>query len=401
MSDQDDVLDLRIERLIATGAGLARSDGGVVFVEGALPGDRVRARVVRRAKRHVEAVVEEVLEPSPDRRAARCAHFGACGGCSLQHLAYPAQLAAKRNFVLDALRSIASIVPEFEVEVIGSPEYGWRSRAELQLEHAGGRTTFGAFRTRSHEVVALRECPVLVPELEAIVTAAAGGRTGIPGSARQAFLAAGDRTTAIELVDADGRTVDEPGSVVQRVDGFDLEFGARTFFQGNRALLPALVARATAPRAAKLGARGALAFDLYAGSGLFSLPLARSFDLVLAVEEDKAAVERLRANVAAAELTRVRAEVADVARWITRASRLGPEFILLDPPRAGAGPDVVDGIAAAKPREVRYVACDPATLARDLRRFQERNYLLRALSVLDIFPQTLHVESVATLLRAD
>lgn len=382
-----------IERLVASGAGLARVGGRVLFVAGAVPGDRVRARIVRTAKRHDEAVVEQMLEPSPDRREPRCAHFGACGGCALQHLAYPAQLQAKRAIALDALRSIGGIVPAFEVPVVGSPEYGWRARAEFQVASTGAARGPGCFRVRSHDLEAVRECPVLVPELESALKELAAGTRAIPEGARTIHLAAGDAATAVVCSDARGAVIGTDPEIAQRVAGFDLALGARGFFQANRALLPELVERATS------GARGALAFDLYAGSGLFSLPLARHFDLVMAVEEDAAAVERLRANALRAGRTGVQAHASDVARWLGLARRLGPDFVLLDPPRTGAGPEVVEALAASGAAEIRYVSCDPATLARDLRAFLLRGYELAGLAILDLFPQTLHVESIASLKR--
>ncbi|MCY2958553.1 MAG: class I SAM-dependent RNA methyltransferase [Planctomycetota bacterium] len=393
MGDTATTFEARIERLVASGAGLARVEGRVVFVAGAVPGDLVRARVVRSAKRHDEAVVEELLEPSPDRRVARCAHFGTCGGCALQHLAYPAQLAAKRALVLDALRSVAGVVPEFEVEVLGSPEYGWRARAEFQVASTGTKRGPGGFRVRSHEVEAVHECPVLVPELENALRELDGGARPIPEDARTIHLAAGDAKTAVVYSDEKGKVIGNELEIRQNVAGFDFTLGARGFFQANRALLPQLVERATA------GPHGSLAFDLYAGSGLFSLPLARRFDLVMAVEEDKAAAARLGVNARRAGRTGVQAHASEVSRWLGLARRLGPDFVLLDPPRAGAGPGVVDALVASGAAEIRYVSCDPATLARDLRGFLPRGYRLEGLVVLDLFPQTLHVEAIATLKR--
>lgn len=395
MNTPGHVVEATVERLVASGAGLARVDGRVLFVAGALPGDRVRARVVRAAKRHDEAVVEEMLAPSPDRRDARCAHFRTCGGCALQDLAYPAQLAAKRALALDALRSVAGIVPAFEVEVVGSPEYGWRARAEFQVARVDGQRAPAVHRARSHDLEPVRECPVLVPSLESALRDLVEGRRAIPSEARTLHLAAGDESAVVVAADAAGAAIGEDAEIVQRVDGIEFALGARGFFQANRAILPALVERATA------GARGALAFDLYAGSGLFTLPLARRFDFVMAVESDGAAIERLRANARRARRTGVQPHASDVGRWLALARKLDPEFVLLDPPRAGAGVAVIESIAALAPREIRYVSCDPGTLARDLRVLAPYGYALKALSVLDLFPQTLHVETVATLERVE
>ena len=380
-----------IERLVASGAGLARVDGRVVFVQGAIPGDRVRARIVREAKRHAEAVVVEILEPSVDRRTPRCAHFGACGGCALQHVAYPAQLAAKRGLLLDALRSVAGFVPEFEIDIVGSPEYGWRSRAEFQVARVGEALAPGCFRVRSHDVEAVHECPVLVPELETFVRDLASGARAIPASARTIHAAAGDTDAALVFADESGSTIGADFEVTHDLDGLRVTSDARGFFQANRPLLRELVQRATK------GAPGSIAFDLYAGAGTFSLPLARRFDLVMAVEEDARAVEHLRANALRAGRTGIQPHASDVGKWLALGRKLGPEFVVLDPPRTGAGPVVVDALASMVPPEIRYVSCDPATLARDLRGFLDRGYRVESLALFDLFPQTLHVETIATL----
>lgn len=393
MADTGTILEARIERLMANGAGLARVDGRVLFVRGGLPGDRVRARVVRSAKRHDEALVEELLEASPDRRTPRCAHFGACGGCALQDLAYPAQLVAKRELLLDALRSIAGIRPEFEIVVLGSPEYGWRSRAEFQVLGDEGAARPAAIRARSKDLEPVHECPVLLPTLEAELKSLADGSRAIPTGSRHLHLAAGDAAVAVVPTNAKGQVIGKEREVVQKVLGLELAFGASGFFQANRVLLESLVERATG------GARGDVAFDLYAGSGLFSVQLARAFDIVMAVEEDAAAVERLRANAKRNGRTGVLAEASDVGRWLVRAKKLGPDFVLMDPPRSGTEPGVVDAVAAIGPREISIVSCDPAMLARDLKTLVASGYVLESLVVIDLFPQTLHVETVARLTR--
>ncbi len=387
-------LDLTIERLLINGSGLARVDGRVVFVPGGLPGDELRVRVVRHARRHVEAEVVEVRRPSPDRRAARCAHFGTCGGCALQDLAYPAQLEAKKTFVLDALRARGGPAEGVEVEVIGSPEYGWRARAELRVvPGAGDGPRLGYLRARTHDVLAVGACPVLVPDLESELLRLSTGVLAWPAGTASVHLAAGDARVARAHDDARGRPLDAEPEIVQRVANRDLRLGARSFFQANRPLLETLVARATG------GATGGLAVDLYAGSGLFALALAPRFEAVLAVEVDAAAAERARRNAEDVGLAHVSITRADASEWLRRAQRLAPDLLVLDPPRSGAGPEVIDGIANLGPAEIRYVSCDPGTLARDLERLRGHGYGLRSLAILDLFPQTLHVETVAVLAR--
>ncbi len=232
-----------------------------------------------------------------------------------------------------------------------------------------------------------------MPTLEAELKSLADGSRAIPTGSRHLHLAAGDAAVAVVPTNAKGQVIGKEREVVQKVLGLELAFGASGFFQANRVLLESLVERATG------GARGDLAFDLYAGSGLFSVQLARAFDIVMAVEEDSAAVERLRANAKRNGRTGVLAEASDVGRWLVRAKKLGPDFVLLDPPRSGTEPGVVEAIAEIGPREIRIVACDPAMLARDLKTLVASGYVLESLVVIDLFPQTLHVETVARLTR--
>lgn len=366
---------MSIEKLVYGGHGLARLDGQVVFVPFAAPQDRLRVRVTETGRGFARAEVVEVLAPGPARRAPRCRHFGVCGGCSLQHVAYEAQLAAKAEFVRESLRRLGGIEWTAEIPVRAAAEYGWRARAEVQAR----RGHAGFFRAGTHEIVDVAECPVLVPELEARVRA----------------LAADPPRRAVTLAASDDGTVaqDDRGTVRRRVAGFEFASAPDAFFQGNRLLVEDLVAEATG------GASGELAVDLYAGVGLFSLPLARSFARVVAVESHRRSAAQGAANASANGVANVSFETADVAERLAAGFGAAPDLVLLDPPRTGAGPGVAGAIAALAPREVRYVSCDPATLARDLRAFAGAGLRLASVVALDLFPQTHHVETVATLAR--
>jgi 23S rRNA (uracil1939-C5)-methyltransferase len=367
------VVEVDVEKLVFGGDGLARFGAQIVFVPFAAPGDRLRIRVTEVGKAFARGAIVEVVKPGPSRRDPKCRHFGACGGCHLQHVAYAAQLDAKAAFVRESLRRIGHIDWTDEIPVRAAAEWGYRTRTELQAR----RRHLGYFRAGTHEIVDVEECPILVPEAEAFVR---GLRADPPRNA--VHVAVGD----------DGNVVTGGGAAIrQRVAGFDFEFAADSFFQGNRLLADELVREATG------GAAGDLAIDLFAGAGLFSLPLSRGFREVVAVESRRAASRRAEANAARAAVTNVRFVAESVEPWLARPLPSPPDLVLLDPPRTGAGPNVVGAIAALGARDVTYVSCDPATLARDLSLFLARGYRLVSVVALDLFPQTYHVETVAKL----
>jgi 23S rRNA (uracil1939-C5)-methyltransferase len=325
---------------------------------------------VRRGVRR--GTLESILEASPDRDEPVCPHYGDCGGCQLQHVRRGAQLSAKVDFVRDALRRIARIAWSGPIEIESGPAYGWRARAELHLE--GGR--IGYRRARSDELVAIRDCPILVDPLRAELGALASSAP--PGASRVRLVATPDGRVA--------RAWDEGG---------ERSPVAATFSQANPSLAGALVRRA-------LGrARGGTALDLYAGGGFFTLPLAERFGTVHAVESERDSVRLGETAARAAGISNVRWHAVPVAEWLaTGGGEPRPDFVLLDPPRAGAGPEVVRGIAELRPARIAYVSCDPTTLARDLAGLAGgggEGYAIRSLTVLDLFPQSYHVETVAEL----
>jgi 23S rRNA (uracil1939-C5)-methyltransferase len=368
------ILEVAIEKLVYGGDGLARAGTTAVFVPFSAPGDRLRVRVTDARRRFARAEILEVLEPGPARRAARCRHFGVCGGCRLQHVGYEAQLAAKAEFVRESLRRLGGIDWTAEIAVLAGPEYGGRSRTTVQAR----RGHVGYFREATHEIVDVEECPILVPPLEEFVRS-------LRREPPRAAVALG--------VSDDGRVAVGHELVRQTVAGFAFEVPADSFSQGNRALVEDLVREATS------GRTGRVAVDLYSGAGLFSLPLARSFEEVVAVEGRASAARRGEGNAAANGIANVRFVAEPVERWVA-TSGVAADLVLLDPPRTGAGPDVTAAVARLGPPAITYVSCDPATLARDLRVLLDAGYALDSVVALDLFPQTTHVETVAKLVRS-
>jgi len=354
-----------------------------MLVPFAAPGDLASVRIRKIGRRLCEGEIEELLEASPDRREPLCGVFGACGGCQLQHLSRPAQLLAKVESVRDCLRRVGGIPWSGAIPIETGPEFGWRSRTELQA--APGTAQIGYFRARSREVVPVDDCPILVPELRAELGRLSRASGAVPGDPTRIALAAGD----------DGEIARGEGCARQRVLGVDYSFRAGSFWQGNRGLLETLVRRACGED------RGQIAVDLYAGAGLFALQLAPRFATVHAVEADAGSAAMLVLNARGNGLSNIVAVGLGVEDWLARGAAPGrPDLVLLDPPRTGAGPAVVAAIARLEPGRITYVSCDPATLARDLRGFVELGFLIESIVALDLFPQSYHVEVVARLSRS-
>jgi 23S rRNA (uracil1939-C5)-methyltransferase len=386
---------LHIASLAAGGDGVARVDGCVVFVAGSVPGDRALVEIVNVSSNHVRARVVELLEPSPDRRAPHCAHFGRCGGCAWQHVKIEAQRSAKVDIVRNALARIGGVEAMPQIALIAAEEYGWRSRAVMRVVSSQGARRAGFQRAGSHEVEVVDDCPVLVDALRDELRALRESPESVPKAARRLYLAAGDGRARAVFADEDGRPLDpraEPALVEQEVRGLRYAFDTDAFFQGHRELVAPLVA------AAVEGVSGTTALDLYCGAGLFTLPLARAFERVIGVEGQPRAVELARANARRNGIVNATFECRPVEQaFELPALPHSVDCVLLDPPRTGAGARVVERIAELAPRAVHYVSCDPATLARDVRTFRAHGFELASVVALDLFPQTPHVECVVRL----
>ena len=387
-----DIIEARIEKLVFGGDGLARVDGRAVFIPYTAPGDLVRARITESKKRFARAELVELLEPGPDRREPPCPYFGPCGGCQLQHVTYETQVQAKGGFVRDALERIGRLDVPGEIPIHTAPgsEFGYRIRATAHVVHTSRETLFGYFGARSHRVVDIASCPLLVEELDAAWQRARAAREGLL-RLRHVDLAAGDEGAAAEPPIA---TVGG-AALTTRVGDVTYTFSPADFFQANRPLLGDLVSTATA------GESGALAVDLYAGVGLFAIPLSRAFERVVAVEGFAQAADFARANASANGAENVEVLDEPVEAWLERsADEPGAiDLVLLDPPRAGLGEAPARRLAALAPSRIVYVSCDPTTLARDLRVLADGGYRLESVEAFDLFPQTFHVETVARLVH--
>jgi len=387
------------------GFGLAHADGRTIMVALAAAGDRVRIRVDRIKGNVSFASIEEIITPSPHRVEPPCPYFGRCGGCDFQQLNYQAQLEAKAEIVRDCLRRLARIenIPDFQITAAPSP---WHYRSRAQWQYDTVRQRLGYFESGSRNVCDVTDCAVLAPQLQSTLESLrARMTTGSLTDARDFRAVIGDQGVSISPA-LDG---DRVADITRAVQGESYRLNAESFFQANDGLLPQLIDAAIGE------AKGHTAVELYCGAGLFTLPLARRFSRVIGVEADHAAAKFARETLAGAGLTNAEVATRDVGVWLddvkrhdlsrltqesANAIRKQIDFVLLDPPRVGAESRVIAGILGLQPRRISYVSCDPATLARDLKKLIAGGYHLVSISAFDMFPQTHHVETVVRLMTA-
>ena len=413
------------------GRGVARIDGKAVFVAGALPTERVRLRVVKRRRQMDEAVLVEVLTASLDRAVPRCLHFGTCGGCSLQHLSPAAQLAAKQRELLENFERIGSVQPGRVLAALRGPEWAYRRRARLGVKyvHKKGRVLAG-FRERDKPYLAdVRRCEILVeplsvlPQELAALVETLGVREKIP----QVEVAAGDAAAALVF-----RVLEPPGAqdlqkladfgaarglqiflqtggldtvrplrsdyapLEYKIDGGNIviEFGPVDFLQINREINVAMVEAAM--NLLRVNPTDTV-LDLFCGLGNFTLPLARRALRVVGVEGDATLVSKARANVLRNGIGNAEFAVENLfepeafGTWASARY----DLLLLDPPRAGAS-ELLARMAQWRPRRVVYISCHPGSLARDAGILvHSLGFKLTDAGVMDMFPHTTHVESIA------
>ena len=419
-------VELVVEKPAAGGRMIARLDGQVVLVSGAVPGERVLARVERTEKRLAFASVVDVREPSPDRRAGF--PDPTCGGCVYSHISYVRQLALKADIVRDAFARLGRLPIDGPIPVAPSPERGYRTRARFHVDgtrvgfyreathtlcDAGGTGQVGdaGLATVSSVASALAGAGARVVSIELAESVDAGQRVvaatvgdvrvvsdaaweALPAAAGLAGCAVQD--TAGRRVEAGDPWIVDPLATLTsgRVESGGLRHGAEAFFQSNRFLLPELVTAvldAVAPDGAIL--------DLYAGVGLFSVALAASGRRdITAAEGDRVSGADLRYNARQASIQPGALTVVldSVERYLLRRSRGHsiPATVIVDPPRTGMSTKVLGSIVKLGSPRIVYVSCDPATMARDARRLIDGGYTLESLRAFDLFPNTPHVETM-------
>ena len=382
--DTDQGFEVEIERILPGGMGLAHAGGKTVFVSLAAPGDRLRVQVEREQGNVLFASIVEIIAPSPVRIEPPCPYFGRCGGCDFQQLTYEAQLAAKSEMISDCLHRIARLEDVPEIVVTPSPnDWRYRMRAMWQIDQ--DERTIGYYERGSRRVCDVVDCAVLRPELqEKLEQVRATEWDQFPPDLKHLDVVAGENGVSFAPAFADFETRE----LSLTLRGEIYHYNAQSFFQINPSLLVPLIEFALDD------ASGESALDLYSGVGLFTLPLSRQFKNVIAVESNPTAVRFARRNL---QDTNARVIAAGVAEWIRSAPMRDVDFVLLDPPRAGAESAVIKGILDLHPSQISYVSCDPATLARDLKKLLAGGYKIRSIRGFDLFPQTHHVETIIRL----
>ena len=387
-----DEIEVSVDKLVDGGDGLARFEGIPIFVPRSAPGDRLRVRVVERKPGYGRAEIVEILTAGEGRREPPCPHFERCGGCDLQHLDESAQLKAKAEAVRETLRRVGGVETMPKVAVVPGQPWGYRLRAQLHVEDSLDRgIQVGYFGRGSHDLEPVEQCRVLVPELEATLPSLLERLSDVPH--RRVDLTAGDESRWTVSPPIEGLP---KGEVETRVGDFVYAYDARCFFQAHRQLIPALVEHALGP---ETGDEKGTAYDLFSGVGLFSLPLARRYERVIAVEGDRIANRFAKKNAKANDIKNLTVERQSVESWI-RYLPPGRELVVVDPPRFGLIHEVRRALIEQRPKRLTYVSCHAATLARDLKQLA-RGFRIESLTLLDMFPQTGHMEAVVQLVDRD
>jgi 23S rRNA (uracil1939-C5)-methyltransferase len=435
-------MQIKIEKMIYGGEGLGRlpadesGRGKTVFVPFVLPEETAEIRAVETKSSFVRAEVVEIAHRSPKRIEPGCEYFGRCGGCQYQHTGYEEQLKIKADILRESLARGAQL--EVDLQVHSAPPWHYRNRTRLKVQPAP-EFAVGYHRNRSHQVLPVRHCPISSPLINRGIAAlwAAGESLEIAAAVQEVqFFSSNDDQRALVEVRATKNLIkqeferlavalrgrvpeiagvaafeavrkaddDQTGpsdavsggilfgvgerSLTYQAGGAEYRVSAGSFFQTNRYLVDKLVELATS------GAQGNQAFDLYAGAGLFSVQLAAKFARVTAVESSEHSSADLAVNVPK-NVKCVRATTEE----FLRTSGARAEFVLVDPPRAGLGEKTAQALGRMHVQRVTYVSCDPSTLSRDLRVLLQSGFRVEQAHLVDLFPQTYHMESVFHLVR--
>jgi len=429
-----DELRLSIEKLVYGGDGLAHAEGNTVFVPYVLPGEEVRAATKTRKKKLVWAELLEVHSPAKERTTPACPHFQKCGGCHYQHIATVEQVRIKKEILRETLSRLGGISWEGTIAEHTAEPLGYRNRAQWAVR-GGLPRALGYFLPESSVIVPIDECPVLSPQLAStFATLQEMTRSGkLPAGVQEieAFVDSADQKIALNIAfERFPKPAEElasifraalpdieslllldqkknrfeltgPGYLIQEASGYRYRVSHLSFFQVNRFLIEDLLKTVTER------ASGHVALDLYAGVGFFTLPLAKAFNKVVSVDANLAATRDLHTNAEAAGVA-INAHNEHVEEFLKKTDER-PDFVVLDPPRAGLGAEAARNLAELGANEIVYLSCDPSTLARDLavltnsaRKPKEIStpslrYEIEEMHFLDLFPQTFHIETLVKL----
>jgi 23S rRNA (uracil1939-C5)-methyltransferase len=372
----------------------------------ALPGELVRIQIESEKPQLIHARVAEVVERSPERVTPRCPHFGRCGGCHYQHTGYEFQVRQKVEILREVLRRMGRMEIEGDIPAVTAEPWAYRNR--IQLHFADRR--MGFYAAGSHDIEPIQSCDVVSPRLAEAIAKLREMKSSPrwPRFIRSLELFTNETGVQVNVLDSGTQRVNRgffewmaeamPGALEPALDypaaGQVFRVSHKSFFQVNRLLVDQLV------EVALSGATGETALDLYAGVGLFSLPLSGRFSEVTAVEAGASAAADLAFNVERhgkeRQIRTARVRTEDYLASLKER----PGFVLADPPRAGLGKSAVTELLRIAPPRIHLVSCDPPTLARDLQALVPAGYRVEGMTMLDLFPQTSHIESVTRLVQA-
>jgi 23S rRNA (uracil1939-C5)-methyltransferase len=414
-------------KLVYGGEALGFHAGRTVLAPRVLPGERAEVEEFRRQKGVIHAHPSRILESAPERVEPRCPYFGRCGGCQYQHFRYAAQVAAKVEILRETLRRLGQVKWEGPIPAHSGPEWNYRNQAQLKIgSPPGGALRLGFFEADSNRLIPIDACPILSPRLNVLLAALRSEPwASVLANGREVGFLADDRDERVMLTlagswnpqeaealagrclaelagvatvaithDTTVRVFGEP-HLTYHVGEFAYRISPTAFFQSARFLLPELAAAVTEEES------GSVAIDLYAGVGLFTLPLAKRFEQVIAVEAHPPAAADLAANARTLSGNRIRAHAATAYDFLRRYAQMNPDMVVMDPPRAGVGAAALKLLLDLRPKRLRYVSCSPPTLARDLGFLLQHGYRLDTLEIFDCFPHIYHIESLARLSRID
>ena len=433
-------MQLKIEKLATDGKGIARTDDGIIFVEGALPGESVKVEIIKRKREYSIAKLKQIIEPNKCRTNPICPFFYECGGCQIQHLTYPFQLEAKASFVEESLLRIGKIELSKSIVCEASPKiWNYRNKASFPVKNINGKVSLGFYSTSSHDLVAIDSCSIIHERLnsifdiikkniqnsnlsaydenhhigalrhvilrtngdQALVSFVINGQISRKQRDNMMSLAEDMRPVTFTINRNESRgnvilgrkteVISGSGYMEAKIGRHILRYDTTSFFQVNSEQAENLY-----NYACSFIPEGGNILELYCGIGSITMMLAEKSKRVTAVEEWAEAVDAMKVNLDINKISNVIPVCSDAERYISSDETMY-DAVLLDPPRSGCGGKVISGIISKNIPKIIYISCNPATLARDLSKFTDRGYVIENIKAFDMFPQTSHVECCCVL----